>query len=102
MLIQAIHFPGVQALEFVRIDDPVGAFPVHYCGGLWGMIAVGMFAEGRGVSNKSGILRGGNGKLLGYNLLACLTITIWCTVTAGIIVSILQKRIFRFSFLLEP
>lgn len=50
MLIQAIHFPGVQALEFVRIDDPVGAFPVHYCGGLWGMIAVGMFAEGRGVS----------------------------------------------------
>ena len=82
-------------MEFLRIDDPVGACPVHYGGEMWGMIAVGMFAEGSGVKNKCGIFRGGNGKPLGYNLLACLAITIWCAVTAGVIVSILKERIFR-------
>ena len=52
------------------------------------MIAVGIFAEGNGDSKKSGIFRGGNGQLLGFNLLACLTITLWCAVVTGIIVSI--------------
>lgn len=75
-------------MEKLRIDDPVGAFPVHYAAGIWGMIAVGIFAEGNSDSKKSGIFRGGNGQLLGFNLLACLTITSWCAVVTGIIVSI--------------
>ena len=29
----------------LKIDDPVGAIPVHLIGGLWGTIAVGMFAD---------------------------------------------------------
>ena len=34
------------ALEKMKIDDPVGAVPVHFCNGLWGVIAVGLFANG--------------------------------------------------------
>ena len=34
------------ALEKMQIDDPVGAVPVHFCNGLWGVIAVGLFANG--------------------------------------------------------
>ncbi len=30
----------------VRVDDPVGAISVHGVNGLWGMIAVGLFADG--------------------------------------------------------
>ncbi len=34
------------ALEKAKIDDPVGAVPVHLFNGLWGVIAVGLFASG--------------------------------------------------------
>ena len=37
---------SVLFLERYGVDDPVGAISVHGVGGLWGMIAVGLFADG--------------------------------------------------------
>ena len=34
---------GVMALDRLRIDDPVGAFPVHGLCGVWGGVATGLF-----------------------------------------------------------
>jgi Amt family ammonium transporter len=34
------------ALEKFHVDDPVGATPVHFFGGLWGVLSVGIFANG--------------------------------------------------------
>jgi Amt family ammonium transporter len=59
---------GVLVVEVVffvdqrlKIDDPVGAIGVHFANGLWGVLALGLFASG-----KYGIDAGGAG--LGWNI----------------------------------
>jgi ammonium transporter, Amt family len=37
---------GMEVLEYLRIDDPVGAWPVHGVCGIWGTISLGLFASG--------------------------------------------------------
>ena len=37
---------AMELLEYLRIDDPVGAFPVHGVCGIWGTISLGLFASG--------------------------------------------------------
>lgn len=38
---------GIVALDKLKIDDPVGAFPVHGLCGFWGGLATGIFGEGK-------------------------------------------------------
>ena len=38
---------GVEALEWLRVDDPIGAVPVHGFCGIWGTLALGLFACGK-------------------------------------------------------
>jgi len=38
---------GVEALEWFRIDDPIGAVPVHGFCGIWGTLSLGLFACGK-------------------------------------------------------
>src|SRR6202022_3700808 len=38
---------GVELLEWLRIDDPIGAVPVHGLCGIWGTLSLGLFACGR-------------------------------------------------------
>ncbi len=55
------------SVEFVdrvmRVDDPVGAISVHGTNGLWGVISVGLFADGR--SNYAGAWNGVPGSVTG-------------------------------------
>lgn len=55
------------SVEFVervlRVDDPVGAISVHGTCGLWGVISVGLFADG--TSNYGGSWNGVNGNVTG-------------------------------------
>jgi Amt family ammonium transporter len=37
---------GTEVLEYYRIDDPIGAVPVHMFGGIWGTLSRGLFASG--------------------------------------------------------
>ena len=34
-------------LEYLRIDDPCGAWPVHGAAGMWGTYSLGLFATGQ-------------------------------------------------------
>ena len=46
---------GVELLEWLRIDDPIGAVPVHGICGIWGTISLGLFACGKyGASGPTG------------------------------------------------
>jgi len=38
---------GVDLLEWLRIDDPIGAVPVHGFCGIWGTLSLGLFACGK-------------------------------------------------------
>ena len=38
---------GVELLEYLRIDDPIGAVPVHGMCGIWGTWSLGLFAAGK-------------------------------------------------------
>lgn len=59
-------------LEKAKIDDPVGAVPVHFVNGMWGVLAVGLFANGNpdtaawnGVSTPvTGLFFGGSTQIL--------------------------------------
>lgn len=77
----------------LKIDDPVGAFGVHYAAGFWSMIATGLFAEIDPFSEQVGLgedgaFKGGHGYLLGINIAACLAITLWSGGMSFIVVSI--------------
>ncbi|MBN1575092.1 MAG: ammonium transporter [Chitinispirillaceae bacterium] len=50
---------AVYFFDRMRIDDPVGALSVHLVNGIWGTIAVGLFAAPGYVSNVTGLFYGG-------------------------------------------
>lgn len=58
----------------LEIDDPLEAFQVHGCCGLWGCIALSLFHSEKGllVSNDEGAL-----KFLGVQLIGALAIASW-------------------------
>ena len=78
---------GVDLMERIRVDDPIGAVPVHMMAGIWGTLAVGLFATGQyglpgpdgadnSVSIKGLFYGGGTTQLLAQVIgsLACLVV----------------------------
>ncbi|TAK03197.1 MAG: ammonia permease, partial [Candidatus Manganitrophaceae bacterium] len=57
---------AVLMFDKLQIDDPVGALAVHLCCGVFGTLAVGLFAEDKIMPNTTGngLLFGGGAKLL--------------------------------------
>ena len=86
---------GVWLLDYVlHIDDPVGAVAVHMMNGIWGTIAVGLFATDTVPSSTlNGLFYGGGFDLLGKQLAAILTVGAWTAVTITITFLVIKATI---------
>lgn len=77
---------GVWLLDYkLKIDDPVGAVAVHGCNGIWGTLAVGLFATGNGQDGITGLFYGGGFEQLGIQALGVLSVGCWTAVTVTIL-----------------
>ena len=87
---------GVWLLDYkLHIDDPVGACAVHMMNGIWGTIAVGLFATTTAPGNTElqGLFYGGGFELLGKQLIGFVAVAAWAAVCM-IIVFLVIKKIF--------
>jgi Amt family ammonium transporter len=91
----------VLSVEFIdlklHVDDPVGAVSVHGTCGIWGALAVGLFAtpivtaDGEVVSEAPGLFYGGGLTQLGIQAIGVVAIAAWTFVTVGLLFFIIKK-----------
>jgi Amt family ammonium transporter len=89
------------AVSFVehkmKIDDPVGAISVHCVNGLWGVLAVGIFADGTygdGMNGVAGGVRGilyGDASQLMAQLVAVAVLIVWGFGVSFVFLKVLHK-----------
>lgn len=73
----------------LKVDDVVGAVPVHAGAGVWGLIAVGIFADGTygGVSG----LVDGNANQIVLQIIDVVTVVVWTGATAFLTFFVIKK-----------
>lgn len=86
---------GVWLLDHIlHVDDPVGAVAVHCLNGIWGIIAVGLFATPDApLSACTGLFYGGGFRLLGSQLLGLLAIGAWTAIVITITFLIIKHTV---------
>ena len=92
---------GVWLLDHkLHIDDPVGAVAVHCLNGIWGTVAVGLFATDKAPgysiadaagSTLTGLFYGGGVKLLSLQLLGFASVAAWTAVTITVTFLTIKK-----------
>lgn len=87
---------GVWLLDNVlRVDDPVGAVAVHCLNGIWGTIAVGLFATTSAPGNDTlvGLFYGGGFGLLGTQILGMFSVIAWTVVTITVTFLVIKATV---------
>jgi ammonium transporter, Amt family len=93
---------GVELLEYLRIDDPIGAVPVHGICGIWGTLSLGLFASGQyGATGPitadnsaplTGLLYGGGTKVLAAQFVGSAIVAV-STLAVGLVVMYIVNAI---------
>jgi ammonium transporter, Amt family len=86
----------VVAIEFIdkvlHVDDPVGAISVHGINGIWGGLAVGLFAtDSAPNSSVVGLFYGGGLHQLGIQALGVFFIAAWTAVTSLVLFRVIKS-----------
>jgi len=86
---------SVGFFDSIKIDDPVGATSVHLVCGIWGTLAVGLFANPnnftQGGEGIAGLFYGGGLGQLGVQIIGILTIGLFTVVVSSIFWLILKS-----------
>ena len=74
---------SVLAVDRLRVDDPVGAVSVHAVCGIWGTLAVGLFATPAQTAEfgRAGLFYGGGFTQLGVQALGSVSTVAWVALT---------------------
>ena len=88
----------VFAVSFIenvlKVDDPVGAVAVHGVCGIWGTLAVGLFAREEVAGFwKQGLLFGGGADQLISQIIGVVSVAAWVSVTSFILFTVLKHTI---------
>ncbi|MBQ9870057.1 MAG: ammonium transporter [Ruminococcus sp.] len=75
----------------LHIDDPVGAVGVHMANGIWGTVAVGLFANPDAPAGLKGLFYTGEFKQLGLQLLGFASVAAYAAVMMIITFTIIKK-----------
>ncbi|KAI8045882.1 putative ammonium transporter 2 [Drosophila gunungcola] len=79
------------------VDDPVGASAVHGVCGIWGVIAVGLFADNPipldTTNGRSGLFKGGGWYLLGIQTLSAFCLICWGICSTFLLLYVINKII---------
>lgn len=73
----------------LKIDDPVGAISVHGANGLWGLLAVGIFADGT-YAGVQGLIAG-NGSQLIAQIISMVVVVAWALATGFLLFGMLKR-----------
>lgn len=79
--------PLVVLIDKIRVDDPIGCLPVHGVAGIWGTLAIGLFATAErttdlGLGKSEGLFLGGSASQLWvqfYGIAATIAFTLTCS-----------------------
>ena len=78
----------------VHVDDPVGAIAVHGFNGLWGTIAVGLFATDAVPGNSvNGLFYGGGFEQLKLQLIGAAAVLAWTAAAMTIVFKLIDKTV---------
>ncbi|MDP2232090.1 MAG: ammonium transporter [Actinomycetota bacterium] len=72
----ALVVTAIYTVENMGVDDPVGAFSVHGVNGIWGLVAVGLFADGT-YGDVTGLFFGGGSAQLVSQLIGAAVVALW-------------------------
>jgi len=84
---------GVEFLDALRIDDPVGAVPVHGMCGVWGTLAVGIFGKSSLGLAHDGLIYGGNPMQFGIQMIGSFITVVFVIVSMGAVFKLIDKTI---------
>jgi Amt family ammonium transporter len=107
-----VVYLGIIFLEWMRIDDPIGAVAVHGFAGIWGTLSLGLFAAGQygasgptGADNSApvaGLFYGGGVGVLKAQFIGSLTITVATFVITFMMMWIIQRLPYPWKLRVEP
>ncbi len=78
---------GTLLLDRLRIDDPVGAFPVHGMNGIWGTLSIGLFAT------DGGLFYGGGAELLGIQATGTFAVAGFVMLSMGLVFAAIKYTV---------